>query len=254
MLNNNIPAVEGWTQQQVEAIKKTVALSANNEELVMFLSLSRKTGLDPFANEIWFVQMDGKNKIMTSRDGYLKIANNHPCFQGMKSDAIYSNDTFKRVSEEGRDDIFHSYDNLKDRGQLLGAYAKVYRSDRLVPSFFLAPMSNYDKGKGSWLKYPHAMIIKVAESMALKRAFAINGLTTQEELMTEVHDAKLAKRQSLWLDFLYFSGGKGHEEEAKNLIQSIVGKRPSVTWTDEDIGVLEDFLLKKEIIEGEIMS
>ena len=256
-MNNNIhvPAVKGWTPQQVEAIKRTVAIHASNEELTMFLYLSRKTGLDPFANEIWLIQVEGKNKIMTSRDGYLKIANNNPCYQGMRSDAIYSNDTFKRVIAGENDEIFHSYDNLKDRGQLLGAYAKVYRSDRLVPSFFLAPMSNYDKGKGAWAKYPHAMIIKVAESMALKRAFSISGLCTQEELMTEEHnggDIRRVRLQILWRDFLALNGGKGHEDEAKNLIKSLIGDKPSATWTEEEIGNLEDFLLRQEFIEGEL--
>lgn len=254
--NRTLPAIKGWTPQQVEAIRRTVAYGASDEELTMFLYLAHKTGLDPFSNEIWFIQMNGKNKIMTGRDGYLKIANNHPAFQGMESDAIYEFDKFTR-STSGQDQsiIEHSYDSLKDRGRLLGAYAKVWRSDRKVPSFFLAPMSDYDKKKGCWLQYPHAMIIKVAEAMALKRAFAISGLCTQEELIPENHEpnkAQAVRRGIIWRDFVrYFNND---EAAARTAIESLVGVRPSATWTEEDLGTLEDFLLSREIIETDVIN
>ena len=45
------------------------------------------------------------------------------------------------------------------------------------------PFNEYNKGgRGVWGQYPTAMILKVAESMALKRAFSISGLVTEEEL------------------------------------------------------------------------
>ena len=253
--NSTLPAVKGWTPQQVEAIRKTVAYGATNEELTMFLYLAHKTGLDPFSNEIWFIQVNGKNKIMTGRDGYLKIANNHPAFQGMESDAIYELDKFTRESGQDQSVIKHSYDSLKDRGRLLGAYAKVWRSDRKVPSFFLAPMSDYDKKKGCWLQYPHAMIIKVAEAMALKRAFAISGLCTQEELIPENHEpnnAQAVRRGIIWRDFVRVFNGD--EIQARATIESLVGVRPSATWVEEDLEILEDFLLQKEIIETEVIN
>lgn len=251
-----VPAIKGWSSQQVEAIKRTVAAGATDEELIMFLYLSEKTGLDPFASEIWLVQVNGKNKILTGRDGYLKIANNNPHFRGMTSDAIYSNDAFKRVSESGFDDVLHSYENLKDRGTLLGAYARVWRDDRQVPTFFLAPISDYYKSSSSaWKQYPHAMIIKVAEAMALKRAFAISGLCTREEILPESQQPSNPQRVRLgliWRDYLAFVGG--NQEEAKNLIIKITGKEHSAEWTEEDIGNLEDYLLQKEIIESEVIQ
>lgn len=247
-----LPAVKGWSSQQVEAIKKTVAQGANDSELTMFLYLAQKTGLDPFAREIWLVQINGRNAILTGRDGYLKIANNNPHFKGITSDAIYSNDRFTRNTSNDVDDVVHSYD-IKERGKLLGAYARVWRDDRKVPTFFLAPISDYYKSSSSaWKQYPHAMIIKVAESMALKRAFAISGLCTQEEILPD--DRKPANPQRvrlniIWRDFVSFCGG--NQEEAKNLIISLIGKEHSSEWTEEDIGNLEDYLLQKEIIEAE---
>ena len=236
-----------WTPQQLQALQSSV--KATNEEFTRFMYLAEKTGLDPFANEIWIIDTRNGRKILTSRDGYLKIANNHPAFLGMVSDAIYSNDCFKRVMSNDREDVIHEYE-FKNRGQLLGAYAKVWRSDRKVPSFFLAPLSDYNKKKGAWLEYPHAMIIKVAESMALKRAFAISGLCTTDELTAP--SAKCVRSQIVWSNFKSFFNND--IEEAKNKIFSIVGSKPSAQWTEQDIETLENFLINQQIIDCEVIN
>ena len=57
-----------WTQEQIDAIKNTVAHDANESELTMFLSIANETGLDPFMHEIWFVNMDGRNTIITGKN------------------------------------------------------------------------------------------------------------------------------------------------------------------------------------------
>jgi len=47
----------------------------------------------------------------------------------------------------------------------------------------LVNFQEYYKPAGNiWKTYPSAMILKVAESIALKKAFSINGLVTQEEM------------------------------------------------------------------------
>ena len=157
-----------WSDDEINTIKNTVAKGATDDELKMFLSLASAYGLDPFAHEIWFVKMGDKNTIITARDGYLKIAQNSPHFLGLESDVVYAGDKFLK----DKDGIHHSY-TLSNRGAIVGAYAMVYRDDRKVPSYFFAPFSNYTKRGGVWQQYPHAMIVKVAEAMALKRAFAL---------------------------------------------------------------------------------
>ena len=116
---------KAWTAEQVETIKKTVAVGANDSELMMFLSLAAKYKLDPFAKEIWCVQMSGRMTIITARDGYLKIANCNPQFDGFKSDVVCANDKFF-VDDNG---IHHMY-NMQNRGAIIGAYAIGYRKDR----------------------------------------------------------------------------------------------------------------------------
>ena len=162
----------------VRLVASTVAKDATRDELSMFLHLAREYGLDPFAKEIWFIKRGGTPTIMTSRDGYLKVANQHPQMRGLESDVVYEGDTFRKVGQG----VEHSYSTNK-RTVIVGAYALVYRRDRDLPVYFFAPFKDYFAGGSpTWRQYPHAMIVKVAESMALKRAFSLSGLVTQEEM------------------------------------------------------------------------
>lgn len=256
-----------WTDEEINTIKNTVAKDATDEELKMFLSLASAHGLNPFQHEIWFVKMGDKNVIITARDGYLKIAQNSPHFLGLESDVVYAGDKFLK----DKDGIHHSY-TLSNRGAIIGAYAMVYRDDRTVPAYFFAPFSNYNRRGGVWLQYPHdphAMIIKVAESMALKRAFAINGLVTQEEIgydgnkqiLSAAQQANFKQRErntqlrQLWSRYQEVCGNPIH---AKNAMKKVTGKDASKDYTDDDIHALfedvirrEDELINAQVLERE---
>ena len=233
---------ERWTPAQIDAIKKLIAPNATPAELTAYLSLAAKYDLDPFAREIWFVNMRGRNTIITGRDGYLKIANRNPHYRGMQSDAVYTGDKFFK-DERG---VHHAY-NVANRGQIIGAYAEVYRDDRINPAFCFAPMSNYSRNNDIWRQYSHAMIMKVAEVMALKRAFSISGLVTEEELgykgSAYLEQPQLNHRdssRSIWLRYLDVCNGD--KDEAMKLIKSLVGDKPSSQWTDDDIKSLMSYL------------
>jgi len=166
-----------FTEKEIETIRNTVASNANTHELNMFLSIAKRYGLDPFNKEIFFWKYKGQVNIMTSRDGYLKIADRHPQFDGLVSDVVREHDSFKRIS----DGINHEYGGT-NRGKLIGAYALVYRKDRKYPVYVFAPFEEYNADSKVWRQYPSAMILKVAESMALKRAFTVSGLVSREEM------------------------------------------------------------------------
>jgi hypothetical protein len=57
----------------------------------------------------------------------------------------------------------------------------VFREGRRA-TFFLAKFTSYKRGVKSWTQYPDAMILKVAESMALRKAFSITGLIPEDEV------------------------------------------------------------------------
>lgn len=248
----NIVTVDGqetykFSNDEINTIRKTVAVNATDEELNMFLSLSTKYGLDPFAHEIWFVPMRGKNTIITARDGYLKIANCNPHFLGMDSDVVCSGDKFTK-SPEG---VIHTYD-INQRGAIIGAYAVVYRDDRKIPAFFFAPMKDYDRKAGVWQQYPHAMILKVAEAMALKRAFSISGLVTQEEIGYEGRRKILLpyspqeRRDMLRMLWGRYVTACKNEFHAKNAMKKITGKDKSQDFTDDDLRALLKDIERRE--------
>jgi len=224
-------------QDQVDLVKRTVAKDATNDELKMFLHLAQTYNLDPFAKEIWFIKQGGQPLMMTSRDGYLKIANEHKDFEGMASDVVYAEDSFERSS----DGVKHVYGG-KDRGVIVGAYALVYRKDRRIPVYVFAPYKDYAKGNNVWRTYPHAMILKVAEAMALKRAFSLSGLVTREEVDSgdgdapEVINAEVVEHatqqpkpetKNEWDDiFRGYVTRYGSESKAKHAVKEVLAGRP----------------------------
>lgn len=172
-------AAPSFSQEQIDVIKETVAKGASNAQLFMFLQLAGKYNLDPFCKEIWCVNMGGGMTIMASRDGYLKAAQRDPGFDGLKAFVVKEGDAFE--VDAVNDTVHHKFGAT--RGKILGAWAIAYHKHRR-PVIVWSEFSEYNRKNNVWNNYPSAMIQKVAEVMALKRQFGINGLVTQEEIGT----------------------------------------------------------------------
>jgi phage recombination protein Bet len=169
--------------EDIELIKNTSALNANPSELKMLLYLSKEYNLDPLKKEIYFIKYGTKTSILTSRDGYLKIANLNKNFDGLESDVVYQGDRLTK-KEDGSIHIEYGDQHLTfDKTKLTGAFCSVFRKDRKkATTVFVSLKDYYKQGAPIWEQYINAMILKVAEAMALKRAFAISGLVTKEEI------------------------------------------------------------------------
>jgi len=180
VMKNEMVEKDTNMQNKLDLIKRTVASGATNDELQMFMHRANKYKLDPILKEIWFIKYDNTKPptIMTSRDGYLAIANRDEHFDGMLSDVVHENDEFEKMPDGT---VKHKY-TCKDRGKIIGAYALGYRDDRKMPIYTFAPYLEYKKNSNTWNQYPSAMILKVAEAMMLKRLFSISGLVTKEEI------------------------------------------------------------------------
>ncbi len=175
-----------WNKNQMDLIKRTVARGSTDDEFNMFMYLAKTYQLDPMTKEIWFIKYNEKAVpiIMTSRDGYLAIANRNPHYKGLVSDVVHENDEFEKLTEG----VKHKY-SCKDRGKIIGAYALGYRDDRAYPVYVFAHFEEYVKKNSSiWMQYGSAMILKVAEAMMFKRLFSISGLVTKEEIAIEKED------------------------------------------------------------------
>ena len=151
-------AVNRYDQAEIiAAIKQTVCRGASDAQLRMFIEVCKSTGLNPWLKEIWFVAEKGI--IMAARDGYLRVANENPAFDGMDT----------KVERD-------------ERGVPIKAVCTVWRKDRNHPISCEAYYNEYNKNSPVWKQYPSAMISKVAEVLALKRSFAINGVVSEEEV------------------------------------------------------------------------
>lgn len=178
-----------YSPKLLNTIKNTVAKNATDEELYMFLQLSSMYDLNPFMKEIWFVKnKDGSIMIMTSRDGYRKIASKDPNFKDCRSFPVFENDTFEMEVVMGEiTNVTHKF-TQKDRGELVGAYAVLltHSGDRTAT---YVDFKEYNKNTPVWRAYPTAMICKVAENLLLKRFANVNGIQTVEDAPQEAQVA-----------------------------------------------------------------
>lgn len=186
-----------YTPEQIGVIQKQVAKGASTVELAYFLNVCKSVGLSPFNKEIWAYKDKQQNLIIfTGRDGLLRKAQEHPEFAGMRSSEVRENDQFTMNIPAGK--IDHSY-GLKDRGQIVGAYAIVFRKTGEAAIEF-AYMADHKPGNVSpyapWARYPQLMIRKVAEAHALKKAFGMaSGVQLEGDFVQEGEEVKpLGKR------------------------------------------------------------
>lgn len=173
-----------YDEEMLQAITDTVAQKANRSELIMFLSVAKNYGLDPFRKEIWFTKIDGKPTVMTARDGYVKIAKQNPSFEKLQSSAVYENDDFNVSWENGELKSFTHNHGIKDRGDVIGAWASL-KYHGLQPLFKFVLTEEYDKKKSVWKTNKAAMIVKVAEKEVCRLGEGVSGLYIEEEMPDE---------------------------------------------------------------------
>lgn len=178
------PARYGFDPAQVRAIKATVAKDCSDAELVMFLEVCARYGLDPFAKQAYAAKMGGGGvSIIVSRDGLLAHAHRQPDFVRLDCDVVRKGDSFEVAFVDGQRLVKHSYGDPAARGEVVGAWAMVERRDH-GSTYFYAPMEEYKRSSPIWSKHPSAMILKVAESYALRKAYSISGIVGEAEVDT----------------------------------------------------------------------
>jgi phage recombination protein Bet len=178
-----LPAVDGWTADQIELVKRTVAPGATNDELKMFLAAASKFQLDPLLKQIYFWKDSrGKVSIYTGIDGWRKAAMRDINFAGLESSVVKEGDEFSLDIETGV--IKHTITGK--RGKIVGAWAKAYHKDPCRrPAVEYCDIDDYKKTSGTWLTNPCDMIKKTAEIHALKKQFSLDGIDIREEVSDE---------------------------------------------------------------------
>lgn len=246
-VEEKVAGLDNYTDAQIALIKRTVAKGATNDELVMFVHTANKTGLDPFLKEIYFIKHgNGAVVMMTGRDGFLKIAHKSGKFRGMNSGCVRKNDEFE--VDYGEDtEVVHKIKTLDpaERGAITGAWAEVFKEGNDKPVVVVVEWGTYNKKQNTWASHPDAMIIKVAESIALKKCFGTSGLVSVEEMGFDAKkdEENTDKDYSIWNAMLKKVDElikKGDLDKALNIVNREMEENKNLD--DIGKGILKEYI------------
>lgn len=146
----------------VQTVKATVMpanSNVSNEQLAAFLLVAKEHNLNPFTKEIFAFPSRGGIQPVVSVDGWMKLINTHPDFDGM---------LFK--------------DALDEKGGLISITCSMYRKGRTHPVEVTEYMSECLRITDTWKQWPARMLRHKAAIQASRYAFGFAGIMERDEV------------------------------------------------------------------------
>ena len=146
----------------LDTLRATLMPKASNEDLLAFVVTANEYQLNPFTREIYaFPSRSGGIQPVVSVDGWIKLMNRHPSFDGIQ------------FTTEDRDNKPHS------------VTATIYLKDRSRPVEVTEYFSECYRATEPWKVNPRRMLRHKALIQCARVAFGFSGITDEEEAIPQ---------------------------------------------------------------------